>query len=365
MLRIAVAFIAGLAVAVGFYTAPADACGVKLTVKSPRVKKRVSHTAHPSHVLVLGAPPSKKLSRWLKQAGHTVEITKDAKKAKRDDYAVVIADPEKVNEARSTFPNTRVVTRSGSLSSNVRKLERVLAQADSPARNDQPVRVASGRTRRARTPDRNKEPKKIEEPTKSRTEVTESRPTETRVADASSDETSDSTPTVTSPVEPAPNKLTRSTDTSSENTTTDDTDDVSQPVRPKIDDKETKDDGDDGDDDVIGPKPPKEKPGKWSKEIYFASNRDGLTRQQKKLLRGNVRWLRQNPDVNVTIEGHTDASGPDEYNKLLGERRADAVRAFLVAEGIDESRLEVVSYGEERPAYKSARKNRRVALIKN
>ncbi|MBB3168858.1 peptidoglycan-associated lipoprotein Pal [Simiduia aestuariiviva] len=53
---------------------------------------------------------------------------------------------------------------------------------------------------------------------------------------------------------------------------------------------------------------------------------------------------------NVRIEGHTDERGSREYNMALGERRANAVRDFLVLQGVDASMLEVVSYGEERPA---------------
>lgn len=53
---------------------------------------------------------------------------------------------------------------------------------------------------------------------------------------------------------------------------------------------------------------------------------------------------------NVRIDGHTDERGSREYNMALGERRANAVRDFLVLQGVDASLIEVVSYGEERPA---------------
>ncbi|MEE8502916.1 MAG: OmpA family protein, partial [candidate division NC10 bacterium] len=56
-----------------------------------------------------------------------------------------------------------------------------------------------------------------------------------------------------------------------------------------------------------------------------------------------------NPDVRVTIEGHTDERGTPEYNRALGDRRATAVRDYLVAGGIDSTRISTLSYGKERP----------------
>ena len=63
----------------------------------------------------------------------------------------------------------------------------------------------------------------------------------------------------------------------------------------------------------------------------------------------NAKLLRDNPTVNVTIEGHCDERGTVEYNQSLGERRAQAARDYLVAAGIADSRLQVVSYGKDRP----------------
>lgn len=72
-------------------------------------------------------------------------------------------------------------------------------------------------------------------------------------------------------------------------------------------------------------------------------------------------------NTSVRLEGHADERGSREYNMALGERRANAVRDFLVLQGVDSSLIETVSYGEERPAevgsYESAwAKNRRVEL---
>ena len=60
-------------------------------------------------------------------------------------------------------------------------------------------------------------------------------------------------------------------------------------------------------------------------------------------------WLRENSGVTVTIEGHCDERGTNEYNLALGDRRADSAKAFLVDLGIAASRLTTISYGEERP----------------
>ena len=75
--------------------------------------------------------------------------------------------------------------------------------------------------------------------------------------------------------------------------------------------------------------------------------------------------MKQYPDLNVTIEGHTDNVGKDAYNKKLSQRRADAVKAYLVKKGIDANRLTAIGYGEERPIADNATKagkaeNRRV-----
>jgi len=63
----------------------------------------------------------------------------------------------------------------------------------------------------------------------------------------------------------------------------------------------------------------------------------------------DAKLLRDNPTVNVTIEGHCDERGTVEYNQSLGERRAQAARDYLVAAGIPEARLQIVTYGKDRP----------------
>ena len=72
--------------------------------------------------------------------------------------------------------------------------------------------------------------------------------------------------------------------------------------------------------------------------------------------------------LRVRVEGHADERGTREYNLALGERRADAVRAYLVSQGASNSQIEVISYGEEKPIVSgknesSWAKNRRVELV--
>lgn len=83
--------------------------------------------------------------------------------------------------------------------------------------------------------------------------------------------------------------------------------------------------------------------------IHFDFDRYTLSPQAQEILTRNAAYLRANPEVKVLIEGHTDERGSDEYNLALGERRAQAVRNFLVSLGIAPERLSIISYGEELP----------------
>jgi len=78
----------------------------------------------------------------------------------------------------------------------------------------------------------------------------------------------------------------------------------------------------------------------------FDSYEIGLTEAQA--LEMSVQWLRRNPDAQLLIEGHTDERGTNEYNVVLGERRAKASKNYLMSHGIAASRITVISYGEER-----------------
>ncbi|RCV87421.1 peptidoglycan-associated lipoprotein Pal [Billgrantia montanilacus] len=84
--------------------------------------------------------------------------------------------------------------------------------------------------------------------------------------------------------------------------------------------------------------------------IYFDFDRDNIRSEFESVLVAHARYLRSNGNARVALQGHTDERGTREYNMALGERRANAVKRFLEVQGVSPSQLEIVSYGEERPA---------------
>jgi peptidoglycan-associated lipoprotein len=84
--------------------------------------------------------------------------------------------------------------------------------------------------------------------------------------------------------------------------------------------------------------------------VYFEFDKATLTPDAREALVKNGQWLRINRDVEITIEGHCDERGTNEYNLALGDRRAETVKIFLVDLGIQPARLKTISYGEEQPA---------------
>ena len=83
--------------------------------------------------------------------------------------------------------------------------------------------------------------------------------------------------------------------------------------------------------------------------IYFDYDRSDITDDSRTKLDAKVPVLTQNTGVRIRIAGHTDSRGSDEYNLALGQRRAAAAKRYLTDRGVDGSRIEIVSFGEERP----------------
>ena len=84
--------------------------------------------------------------------------------------------------------------------------------------------------------------------------------------------------------------------------------------------------------------------------VFFATNKSTLTTASRDTLRKQAAWMRaKGKALSFTIEGHADERGTREYNLALGERRANAVKDYLMTYGISGSRLSVISYGKERP----------------
>jgi peptidoglycan-associated lipoprotein len=86
-----------------------------------------------------------------------------------------------------------------------------------------------------------------------------------------------------------------------------------------------------------------------SDRVFFATDQSNLDGSSRATLRDQASWLNQNASVRLTIEGHADERGTREYNLALGARRANAVRDFLISEGVSGDRLQTISYGKERP----------------
>jgi peptidoglycan-associated lipoprotein len=82
---------------------------------------------------------------------------------------------------------------------------------------------------------------------------------------------------------------------------------------------------------------------------YFDLNQYTVRTDAQSMLAAQAQWLQRYPAVHIRIEGNCDERGTQEYNMALGARRADSVRSFLVAHGVDASRINTISYGKERP----------------
>lgn len=87
----------------------------------------------------------------------------------------------------------------------------------------------------------------------------------------------------------------------------------------------------------------------YLEDSFFDTDRWDIKPEFREALTRNVTWLQQYPSVQILVEGHCDERNTREYNLALGERRANAVRDYLVFLGIAPERIRTISYGEERP----------------
>jgi peptidoglycan-associated lipoprotein len=107
-----------------------------------------------------------------------------------------------------------------------------------------------------------------------------------------------------------------------------------------------------------------------SEYVHFAFDKYNLDDLAQAVLQRKANFLRDNPDIYITIEGHCDERGTNEYNLALGDRRSESTRSFLLDLGIEAYRISTVSYGEERPLCEQRNEecwstNRRAAFIIN
>ena len=105
--------------------------------------------------------------------------------------------------------------------------------------------------------------------------------------------------------------------------------------------------------------------------VLFSVDQSDIDQSGKDILLGQVKWLQENSDYKIIIEGHADERGTREYNLALGARRANSAREFLVSRGIESSRIQTVSFGKERPVELCSKENcysenrRAVSVVSN
>ena len=104
--------------------------------------------------------------------------------------------------------------------------------------------------------------------------------------------------------------------------------------------------------------------------VFFATNKSVLTTASRDTVRKQAAWMRKNGKISVSVEGHADERGTREYNLALGERRANAAKDYLLTYGISGGRVNVISYGKERPVDPGSTplawsKNRRSVTVKS
>jgi peptidoglycan-associated lipoprotein len=87
----------------------------------------------------------------------------------------------------------------------------------------------------------------------------------------------------------------------------------------------------------------------YLEDVFFDTDRYDLTPAARETLAKNAAWLQQYPTISILVEGHCDERNTREYNLALGERRARAVQEYLALLGVPQERIQIISYGEERP----------------
>ncbi len=92
-------------------------------------------------------------------------------------------------------------------------------------------------------------------------------------------------------------------------------------------------------------------------DIYFAFDSWSISQEAARYLEEGAQWLHANPTRALTIEGHCDQRGTQDYNLVLGKKRAEAARDYLIKLGVQRHRINIVSYGKERPACQDANEN--------
>ena len=88
---------------------------------------------------------------------------------------------------------------------------------------------------------------------------------------------------------------------------------------------------------------------KATDRVYFDYDKYNLDADDQRALASQVAWLKQFPSTRVEVQGHADERGTRDYNIALGERRAQSVKSYLIAQGIADSRIQTISFGKDKP----------------
>lgn len=311
------------------HAVPADACGIKLVIKTQTPRKAVARSSNPSHLLLLGTPPHR-LERELAAAGHDVEVAPSVASAKLSSYAVVIVDAKQVDEARAKFPEAVVIVRSGDVTADIGAVEARVARRPVRTGDTRAVVAAAGARQPIATGPAQTRPvaagageaPPVTEPATVREPPRPAAPP----APANPPRVATTTTTVPPPAEPPPAR--------------------EPPVRQP----------------PVVKQPPAARVEAGFREVHFTYGSYSIA-AKKPALDKAAKWLTDSPDVHVVIEGHADPTGTHDANMVLSQHRAEAVRNYLVSAGIEESRMEVVPYGDTRLKYgRTDGRNRRVAI---
>jgi outer membrane protein OmpA-like peptidoglycan-associated protein len=321
----------------------ADACGVKLSIKAPRVKRSIERSANTSQILLLGDPP-RSLSKELSGRGHKVEVAGSADEARRVRYHAIVADPEREEEAKTRWPGAVIVIRGGNARADANRVEEQLGSSPT-------------RTLVARTPERTSRDERAPIRTGPPREDDRGAPVAAGGGDrtiAASGSGSVSAEASVSAPAPAP------ADTSADSA------DEPAPAKPAAREKRVAAIESTAAREIEAPAAEEadRAPARFSKRIFFGNSRAELSlRARNKLIR-NARWLKRHEDRSVVVEGHASTTGPAAANMALSEARAQAVKDFLVENGVEESRIETKGFGLTKPEFRpgASPKNRRVII---
>jgi len=324
-------------------SAPVDACGIKLVIKTSTPRKSVARSSNPSHMLLLGTPPHR-LERELSAAGHDVEVAPNAAAAKRSNYAVVIVDSKQADEARTKYAGALVIVRSDDVTADLSSIENQVARQPVAADKERPVLAARA--------------------TRPVVKAGPIGPTHEQTAAGGGGTSVDTAvtpppvvtppPAVTPPPPPPPVVAIKETPKPAPkeqpkpapvavNTT----------EKPRVEQPEPK---------PVKPAPVAPAAVGFHDEFYFGLSSSAVANNAS--IGRAVKWLNASPDLHVTVEGYADPTGDPAQNMALGQSRAESVRDALVGAGIDTSRIEVTSFGDTKLKYgRTDGRNRRVAIV--